>query len=237
MELDRPAALAALRQLLECCKSAETVVDYAGRSYTVKVSPVDFRDAQIKALSRYARYAEPLSKATSALHAAGFNRPYPLTPEVDGKPEPITEFWLAQGDNAWAIVNHLAPIVQVNNDQRAPVTIWESWPSLEAIRLLSNKIRQTIAELEQQAPALPLEAKEDAAAAAPEPPDKRGEWIYHKVMNGDRFSAIIRALDKKPRTWERIGTVNGIKNAANSYANKHGLPLPPPRKKGRPNMK
>ena len=159
VELDRPAALAALRQLLECCKSAETVVDYAGRSYTVKVSPVDFRDAQIKALSRYARYAEPLSKATSALHAAGFNRPYPLTPAVDGKPEPTTEFWLAQGDNAWAIVNHLAPIVQVNNDQRAPDTIWESWPSLEAIRLLSNKIRQTIGELEQQCRCSPWRPK------------------------------------------------------------------------------
>jgi hypothetical protein len=233
MELDTRAALAALRQLLECCKSAETVVDYAGRYYTVKVSPVDFRDAQIKALSRYARYQEPIDQALSALHAAGFVRPWPNS----NAPGLITESWLAEGDNAWQIVAHLAPIVQVNNDQRAPVTIWESWPSLEAIRLLSNKIRQTIAELEQQAPALPLEAKEDAAAAAPEPPDKRGEWIYHKVMKGDRFSAIIRALDKKPKTWERIGTVNGIKNAANSYANKHGLPLPPPRKKGRPNMK
>ena len=109
----------------------------------MKVSPVDFRDAQIKAMSRYAGYREPLDQALSALFAAGFVHPWPNS----NAPGQITESWLAQGDNAWQIVSHLAPTVQVNHDQQAPVTIWESWPSLEAIRLLSKKITETIAEL------------------------------------------------------------------------------------------
>ena len=234
MELDRPAALAALWQLLECCKIGRNgcrlrrpLLHSKGFARRFSGRPNQGAFADTPGMQNHS--AKPPLRYT----LLGFCPPSAQFQCA----RPITESWLAEGDNAWQIVAHLAPIVQVNNDQRAPVTIWESWPSLEAIRLLSNKIRQTIAELEQQCRRLPLEAKEDTAAAAPWPPEMeaRGAWMYTQAMQNVAYGTIRRRLQKKSRKWPQgLDSDNGVKKAIIAYANRHSLPEPGPRKAGSP---
>ncbi len=67
--------------------------------------------------------------------------------------------------------------------------------------------------------------------------DQRDKWIYAQAIKGTAWASIKRALDRKPETWERIETENGVKDAAKRYADRHSLPPPPRRKRGRPNTK
>jgi hypothetical protein len=63
--------------------------------------------------------------------------------------------------------------------------------------------------------------------------DDRDKWIYEQAMNGREWDRIRSHLDKH-QEWEPIGTVNGVKDAARRYARRHGKPVPPRRKHGRP---
>jgi|GEM_PF-5160205 hypothetical protein len=67
--------------------------------------------------------------------------------------------------------------------------------------------------------------------------EARDKWLYDQCVKRVRFSAIIRKLDGKPRTWLRITSINGIKRAANAYAERHSLPPIPSRQRGRPARK
>ena len=68
----------------------------------------------------------------------------------------------------------------------------------------------------------------------PTPEDRRNEWFYDEWCKGSPWGNIRRRLNKKPKTWPRIDSDNGIRLAARRYADKHGLPHPPSRKAGRP---
>ena len=69
----------------------------------------------------------------------------------------------------------------------------------------------------------------------PEPPrERRDKWIYHECMKSTPYQTIAIRLKKKPKNWPRIGSVNGIKRAAERYAERHSLPKPPARQAGRP---
>ncbi len=63
--------------------------------------------------------------------------------------------------------------------------------------------------------------------------DARDKWLYDQCLALVKYGTIIRQLSNKTE-WEPIGSVKGIKNAANRYANSHLLPLIPPRQHGRP---
>jgi hypothetical protein len=62
----------------------------------------------------------------------------------------------------------------------------------------------------------------------------RDRWIYTLCMEGAPYRSIIIALRDHPSRWETIESVQGIKRAAEDYAKRHGLPLPPKRQHGRP---
>ena len=62
----------------------------------------------------------------------------------------------------------------------------------------------------------------------------RNKWIYEECRKAKAYSSIINRLKAKPKTWERIGTPNGIKYAAKAYADRHQLAAPPERQRGRP---
>lgn len=64
--------------------------------------------------------------------------------------------------------------------------------------------------------------------------EARNRWVYEQVMAGVKYDDIIASLREKPRNWQRITTVPGIKGRARAYARTNRLPLPPPRKPGRP---
>lgn len=62
----------------------------------------------------------------------------------------------------------------------------------------------------------------------------RDRWIYDQCVRGIRYKEIIARLKAKPKSWEPITSIAGIKRAAQSYAQRNGLALPAARKKGRP---
>jgi len=64
--------------------------------------------------------------------------------------------------------------------------------------------------------------------------EARDRWIYEQIMANIKFPEIIRELKTKPAKWQRISSVPGIKKAANRYAERHELPIPPQRRGGRP---
>jgi len=79
---------------------------------------------------------------------------------------------------------------------------------------------------------------EDLGGKAPPPAatanDTRDEWLYDLAMKTVAWGTIRMRLAKKPKSWERIDSDNGVKKAARAYARRHGLPIPPTRKAGRP---
>jgi hypothetical protein len=65
--------------------------------------------------------------------------------------------------------------------------------------------------------------------------DPRDEWIYEQCNSLIRYERIVQKLRKlaTERDWERISSIQGIKFAANRYADRHQLPRIPPRQQGR----
>ena len=66
------------------------------------------------------------------------------------------------------------------------------------------------------------------------PTEKRDEWLYAESLKGTAYDSLVRKLAKKPVTWPRIETAQGIRAAILRYAKRHDLPLPPTRQRGRP---
>lgn len=66
------------------------------------------------------------------------------------------------------------------------------------------------------------------------PMEKRNEWLYRECCKGTKYKTIVARLRQKPKTWPRISRIQGVKNAANRYAKRHGLPPIPSRQPGRP---
>jgi hypothetical protein len=62
--------------------------------------------------------------------------------------------------------------------------------------------------------------------------DARDKWLYEQCCKLVIYSSIVRALAKKKK-WEPIESIQGIKNAANRYAEAHALPVIPSRQPGR----
>jgi len=63
--------------------------------------------------------------------------------------------------------------------------------------------------------------------------DRRDGWIYQEMNNGTTLKMIKCGLAKHV-DWDPIGSLQGIRSAANRYATRHGLEPPPERKRGRP---
>lgn len=61
--------------------------------------------------------------------------------------------------------------------------------------------------------------------------DDRDKWIYDKVCAGERYKLIVGELSRiaPERGWDKITSVQGVRDRAKNYAKKHGLP-PPPRR-------
>lgn len=64
--------------------------------------------------------------------------------------------------------------------------------------------------------------------------EDRNKWIYNEVMKGTAYETIALLLKKKPKTWDRIDSKNGVKAVAQRYANAYGLEKPRSRQPGRP---
>jgi len=62
----------------------------------------------------------------------------------------------------------------------------------------------------------------------------RNKWIYELVRRGDAYKTILARLKSEHSDWDQITSVNGIKEAAKSYATACGLEVPPRRRPGRP---
>jgi hypothetical protein len=59
--------------------------------------------------------------------------------------------------------------------------------------------------------------------------ERRDRWIYEQAFAGVLYDEIVRRLKKKPRTWPRIETKQGVRDRAFAYAKRKGLPEPGPR--------
>ena len=64
--------------------------------------------------------------------------------------------------------------------------------------------------------------------------EARNKWIYEECLKGTTYNTIIIRMKKKPKAWDRLGSVNGIKRASKRYAEVHNLDEPPTRQPGRP---
>ena len=61
----------------------------------------------------------------------------------------------------------------------------------------------------------------------------RNAWIYEQAMRGEAYGTICRRLENQRPEWGRIDSPQGIKRAAERFADRLGLPHPPQRARGR----
>jgi hypothetical protein len=77
------------------------------------------------------------------------------------------------------------------------------------------------------------EKRQPAKAARDSKMEARDKWLYQQVRKGkekplDQIVAELKRIAPQ-RKWRIIATVQGIRNAAIKYAERHGLPPPQPR--------
>lgn len=59
--------------------------------------------------------------------------------------------------------------------------------------------------------------------------ESRDKWIYDECCKGTPYDLIVSKLKKKPKSWDRIESKQGIRSAAKRYADRNGLPQVPRR--------
>lgn len=64
----------------------------------------------------------------------------------------------------------------------------------------------------------------------------RNKWVYDQRMAGTKLESIKKGIPRQCESWEPLST-SGINHVAQAYAVGFNLPLPVPRKKGRPKAK
>jgi hypothetical protein len=62
---------------------------------------------------------------------------------------------------------------------------------------------------------------------------ERNAWIYLQCMQNVTYKVICKELKRMKPRWISIGTVQSIRPRAAEFAERLGLPLPPPRQRGR----
>jgi hypothetical protein len=77
--------------------------------------------------------------------------------------------------------------------------------------------------------AIPTIARKTRTVRRDKPTEARDKWIYEQCCKGVAHDTIAIRLKKKPTTWVRITRKQGIFACAKRYAERHALPLPPPR--------
>lgn len=104
-------------------------------------------------------------------------------------------------------------------------------------RLTATNLEDLEKSLEQMASIIISLSSNDSSDETPVERDPvmeaRDKWIYEQCRKRVEYSKIISKLGKKPATWPRIESPNGIKNAAKWYAKRHELPPIPKRQRGR----
>ena len=95
--------------------------------------------------------------------------------------------------------------------------------------------RMLVAELAGDA----VDASDPPRPTAPPDPtatgrnEARDKWIYQQCYKGTEHGTIIRRLKRKPKSWARIESVQGIRGVVKRYCKRHNLAEPPKRQKGR----
>ena len=64
--------------------------------------------------------------------------------------------------------------------------------------------------------------------------DQRNRSIYDMMMDGRKLSYILAEVKKNHNGWPRLGSIQAVKSAAVSFAERRNLPKPKKRKGGRP---
>jgi len=63
--------------------------------------------------------------------------------------------------------------------------------------------------------------------------NKARKWMYDEAMKGTPWNTIRLKLNKKPNTWPRYESIQGVKGAVKQYAKEKNNPDPPIRQPGR----
>ena len=130
---------------------------------------------------------------------------------------------LYQCDGRWAIQAYdLLHELDVRELPVAPCKPTNGWTIEAEIRALES-VRNTL-----------VDAVDGRAVCWDKATEARNKWLYDQCCKKVPYGKIIIKLEKKPMTWERLGTPNGIKKAANAYAERHDLVGIPKRTRGAP---
>ena len=149
------------------------------------------------------------------------------------------ELDLADADEGSALLGHLDESLDYYCKYQA-ISAYGQWGAhwffMAMETLTDDEIRTTgdgIADLtpEQIVSAL---KKNAASEDADDIRDEALSWMYELAMQGVPYPHILRQLKRKPPTWPRYSSENGLKNAILMWAIRKKLPEPEPRRPGRP---
>jgi hypothetical protein len=102
---------------------------------------------------------------------------------------------------------------------------------VEALRRLAREVRGFLSRLALN-PYEALDRPGQGTASYVSKNEYRDKFIYDSMRDGVPIKQILSKV-KANKGWAKITTERGITLAGRRYAIRHGLPLPPPRKRGR----
>jgi hypothetical protein len=139
---------------------------------------------------------------------------------------------------ARGVLNSIAPLVIAECEQLVPLLVAESLASRQMIdgcgiinvdlkmpRLKSGRTANIrIADISDDSPKSARKRRIVDRAT-----EVRNKWIYEQCRKLVPYDAIALKLKKKPKSWLRIVSKQGIRHAAQRYAARHSLPPIPAR--------
>jgi hypothetical protein len=114
------------------------------------------------------------------------------------------------------------------NSQRLPkLSDIETQWDLSDILLLAAYLALAKSNWNEEPPSTARNGQGVPARVRDKAVDARDRWIYAECCKGIAYDTMARALTKKPASWPRIDSKQGIQNAAKRYAQRHNLaPIP-----------
>ena len=114
-----------------------------------------------------------------------------------------------------------------------PLVPGEWHVSVDTIRKALRRAQDVIQRILNRCFGVPGRIRPQHAAQWDQATEERDRWIYEQWWDGTKFEEIKQQV-KARSDWEPIETVQGVKDAGKAYVDRYGLPLPPPRRPGRP---
>lgn len=113
--------------------------------------------------------------------------------------------------------------------EKPPYPSFTQQEAVDELTRIANRLESEDAARCDGTPVARRNRRQPSRAEKAKRTEARDQWVYEQCCRGVAYDTIARRLTKKNPKWQAITTKQGILDCARRYAERHGMPPPPPR--------